>query len=854
MQSNPNVKNKKEGQARPTLGYLTNIIQSGTPQMLWAGVADAARQQDVNLICFPGNRMSAPASYHPANILYDLVSADRLDGLLCWASSVLDRGRDATSNAASLQHYGLPVISLTLPLPNIPTVLIDNYDGLQQAIAHLIEAHGYRHIAFLRGPMRHPYAQQRYRAYVDTLEAHNIIFEPALVTPPGDWTRASGETAIDILLDERGLIPGETLEAIVAVNDALALGAIAALQRRGLQAPKDVAVLGFNDLPIAQLSSPPLTSVRMPFYEQGQRGVAALLAVLAGEEVPELMRLSSQPVLRQSCGCQAPVVAAAAAGGVTPGRKKLSTATAAQRDEIVADVAQAIGVSEKATLWAGQLVDSFTAELAKADVVSGKLQGAAFLWELDTLLSETQAAGGLLEGWHAALSTLRRHLLPYIPKTSLSRAEDLWQQGRTLVGEAVKRAQAVERFQAEAQETLLRDITQALITAGDIENIVDVLTENLPKLQIPTCFLSLYENPSTPAEQARLVLAYRDAERIALPPEGQTFPTPQLLPEDMLNPEKRYTLVVEPLYIQASQIGFVLFEINTQGENVYEVLRTVLSAALHSALLVQRQRETQAALEQAYQHTADEKERAETARNVAEVEKERAEAALNAVEVARTEAEQAHRIAEAEKARAETVNQALEAQVWQANGMAQLNNVMRGEQSITELGRSVIRQLCQYLDVLTGVIYLREDDTLRFVGGYAYPDDLVTHCKIGQGPLGEAAFSQTPLLFKNIPANQQTLSSGLFRAAPCTIWVVPFLYEGETVGVIELGKLTEFAEIQRTFLESALESISIAFKTAQARAQINTLLAQTQQQAMALQMREGGLCVINEGLEEHIEK
>jgi flagellar biosynthesis GTPase FlhF len=240
----------------------------------------------------------------------------------------------------------------------------------------------------------------------------------------------------------------------------------------------------------------------------------------------------------------------------------------------------------------------------------------------------------------------------------------------------------------------------------------------------------LYEESTAPTASARLVLAYRDGERLPLSEGGEQFPAPHLLPQGMLNPAKRYTLIVAPLYIQTTQIGFILLEPHTYREN-YEILRTILSANLYSALLVQEQRKTQTALEQAYQHVATEKERAEAARRVAEeekaraeqaledakAEKGRAEAALEQAKLARFEAEQSQKDIAVEKARAEAVNKTLETQIWRTEGLAQLNNVMRGEQNINTLADKVMEQLCTYIDLLTGVLYIQDEDTLRLAGG-----------------------------------------------------------------------------------------------------------------------------------------
>ena len=99
------------------------------------------------------------------------------------------------------------MVSLAQFMEGLPTVAVDSYQGMRALLSHLIEEHGFRRLAFIRGPEEHYYAQERYRAYLDTLRAFDLPLTPELVTRPLRWE--SGAEAIQILLDERGLTPGK---------------------------------------------------------------------------------------------------------------------------------------------------------------------------------------------------------------------------------------------------------------------------------------------------------------------------------------------------------------------------------------------------------------------------------------------------------------------------------------------------------------------------------------------------------------------------------------------------------------------------------------------------------------------
>ncbi len=207
--------------------------------------------------------------------------------------------------------------------------------------------------------------------------------------------------------------------------------------------------------------------------------------------------------------------------------------------------------------------------------------------------------------------------------------------------------------------------------------------------------------------------------------------------------------------------------------------------------------------------------------------------------------------AAAARREAEAANRALQAQMWQVASQAQLAETMRGEQDIPTLAAGVIRQVCQSLAAPVGTLYLLEGDLLVLAGSYAYTPTGAhsTSFHLGQGLLGQAARGGSAIVVDAVPADYLTVTSGIGRTAVQQILIAPFLYEGRVVGVIEVGTLARLDAPQVEFVNAALESIAVAFHTAQARAHIDKLLAQTQQQAQELQAQEEELRAVNEELQ-----
>ncbi len=596
-----------------TIGYLTPRIGDNVSQALWSGVVDAARERGAKLICFAGDILRDDAGFpSPANVVYDLVNLDMVDGLVSWASSL---GGSLTHGGVVAFHHRyqpLPMVSITLPMPGVPTISIDSYQGMLDVIAHLIEFHGHRRLAFIRGPEGHYYAQERYRAYADALSAHGIPVDPKLVTTPGDFVPSAGVMGMRLLLDERKLRPQADFEAVVTVSDLPALGALQELGDRGIAVPEAVALAGFNDAPEGRFVTPPLTTVRLPFYEQGRRAVEMLLALLAGEQAPEQVVLPAELKVRRSCGCLLPSVAQAAVhcAGV-PGPVSIAGSTAsafaAQRESILDAMAQAAEACANglAPDWAERLLDAFVAEAAGNPTAEG-----VFLRALDQNLRLVILAGGQVESWQGVISALRGHsrLCVSDDPQALRRAEDLWGQARVLIGEAAQRARGHNTAQRARQIEALRQINQALVTTFDVAELADVLAQDLPSLGIECCYLALYKDPQQPGAGAKVILAYDERGRIDPAEIAEIVEIPFAIPAHRSR-ALACSVVVEPLYFRDEQLGFVLFGIGPkdgpgQGSRdgvIYDVLRGQIGSSLKGALLFDEIRQARIAAEKADQ-------------------------------------------------------------------------------------------------------------------------------------------------------------------------------------------------------------------------------------------------------------
>jgi signal transduction histidine kinase/DNA-binding LacI/PurR family transcriptional regulator/AraC-like DNA-binding protein len=570
-----------------TIGMLTASLSGPTEINLWHGVADRALERNVNLICFSGGIPRWHQQYESQkNILFNLASQENIDGLLVWAnilSHTLDR---SNLEAFCLRYAPLPIISMGMILPSIPSIQIDMREGMRKLLSHLIEAHGRRKIAFIRGLEVSQDAEERYQAYIETLQQYQIAVDPNLIIS-GDFRRYSGTAAIKQLIATHHV----GFDALVSANDNMAIGAMQALQEQGIRIPDDVVVAGFDDIEETRAITPSLTTVRAPWHSLGSKSVDLLLSKLENNPLSDQNLLETELVCRQSCGCQ--YIATKDQAGSNQNadfplevKEPTEISSRSAQFSLLQDINKILSVLaptyELDPIWSNKLIEGFTTDVRSSDKTR-----SIFISTLTEILSQIPSGTEIVE-WQEVLNVIRskiNHLFRSKDKTL--KAHDLLENGYIIVGEMAHRRQLYQRLEAADQTSRLNRIVQTMSTTYDIENLMKLLALELPGLGIQSCFLSLYDEKGDSPTRSRLILAFVRKEPLSLNQNGVRFPTSQLVPPNMLPEDRRFAFDVEALFFREEQIGFVMFEIGPRNGDVYTTLRGHLSSALKSAELVQ---------------------------------------------------------------------------------------------------------------------------------------------------------------------------------------------------------------------------------------------------------------------------
>ncbi len=274
-----------------TLGLLLPEIGNAFFSPLVRGIEAVARESGFDLLVYAAEPITGRAAGFSRRI-----GERNTDGVLIFADSLDEK------ELARLYELRFPTVLLLQPPPaslTIPYVSFENKKGARALVDHLVEAHGCRRIAFLRGPHGNSDSAWRERGYRESLAAHGIAFDPALVGT-GGFNEVQARAAV-----EQWLSQGIVFDAVFAGDDESAYGALQAFERRGVRVPEDVAIVGFDDVYYSQFLSPPLTTARAPIEEAGRLAAGQLLQLIhtGHATAPEIL-LPTELVVRRSCGCR----------------------------------------------------------------------------------------------------------------------------------------------------------------------------------------------------------------------------------------------------------------------------------------------------------------------------------------------------------------------------------------------------------------------------------------------------------------------------------------------------------------------------------------------------------------------
>ena len=265
-----------------TLGVVSFDTTLHGPASTLFGIERAAHEADYFVSIVSLRSLASSSVVSAVERLRD----QGVDGIL-----VIAPQESATSALLHLPE-DVPVVAAEAgPDDSVPLVAVDQFEGAQMATSHLLEL-GHRTVWHISGPVDWLEAQDRMRGWRSTLEAAGAPAPPVL---HGDWSARAGHEL------GRDLAANPDVTAVFVANDQMALGVLRALHERGRVIPREVSVVGFDDIPEAQYFTPPLTTVRQDFGEVGRSSLRMLLELMQETgQPPQRVTIAPELVVRRS--------------------------------------------------------------------------------------------------------------------------------------------------------------------------------------------------------------------------------------------------------------------------------------------------------------------------------------------------------------------------------------------------------------------------------------------------------------------------------------------------------------------------------------------------------------------------
>lgn len=287
---------------RRRLGILLADLDGHYNSQIWSEIRQTAEDLEYDIVVFEGRALNQPGVEGQHNIVFDLALTVPCDGYVIF-TSLISNFASTEDLRAFFQRFtsrGLPTVSVSSVIPESVSVITDSRTGLKALINHLLDEHGYKRLAFVKGPDTNLEAIERYEIFSDALTSRSIPIIPELICP-GDFSPLTGYKAAKYL-HENGLMP---VDCIVCANDEMAMGVFLYMREQmtnGKEPIEFCPVTGYDNTHNAQVSRPGLTTVMQPFGRQ-IRSAFRLAADKEHNKPGEIFTYATELVVRESCGC-----------------------------------------------------------------------------------------------------------------------------------------------------------------------------------------------------------------------------------------------------------------------------------------------------------------------------------------------------------------------------------------------------------------------------------------------------------------------------------------------------------------------------------------------------------------------
>ena len=551
---------------RKTIGLFICHLDNDYAYDICKGVDYAAKELDVNLVIFPG--MYINAAYNDPdhakfdyqyNSVFYYAKPESIDALIV-SIGTIGSFLDYKDNLAFLEQFkDIPILTLEAEYPGYPSLIIDSSEGLKAMLNHLIHDHNKKHIGFVSGRPGNADAEERLKVFKSTITEAGLPLDESMIVH-GNFSEFC-EDLVEDLLDRH-----PEIDALCFANDQMALGGYNVLKRRGIKIGTDIAVTGFDDVPLALALQPALSTVRANACELGYQSIKQALNLIKKGHTT-VSRLSSTPIMRESCGCGTVIT------DYNP--EQAAKLLALSREDLIEYIIDNTFADDKDTFIYHRIHEIMSKYIAI--LLTCILDGDPYDATLHELLATLRTYSETDVELYYSIMQLNycvhniEGILLTIVKDSRTRYKltQLSSEATTHLLSAASSLRYNDRKEHKVNNwTACNIVRDTIINYDNLDLAYNQIVEKLQKLNITSSYIYIANqeilmdenNQWSIPDQLRLMVYSKDQVTIALTKEEHMVEVKKLFRNPYLPQKRRFTLIITPIFTTEEQHGIFLCE------------------------------------------------------------------------------------------------------------------------------------------------------------------------------------------------------------------------------------------------------------------------------------------------------